>query len=119
MAVKPKGQDKVFAALNKSIQGIRGRTHTGIMRAVNKVKTDAIKKTPVDTGNLRGSFYTKPLVFKKDYPAGEIGNTAEYAVYVHENLESNHPVGEAMYLGKAIVENKNEILRLITQDLKV
>lgn len=79
---------------------------------------------PVDTGALRSSAYTAPPIRDGDHitvelgyggPAGygvpkDIGlaalaiggffrrGPAEYAIYVHENLEAHHPVGMAKFL---------------------
>lgn len=35
---------------------------------------------------------------KSDDASVTVGYTAAYAVYVHENLEAHHPVGQAKYL---------------------
>lgn len=119
MAVDKSSEQKVLENLNKFILNTKGRTQEGIMAALLHIEKAAIAKTPVDTGNLRNSFYRKNLVFKDNFPAGEIGNTAEYALYVHENLESKHPVGEAKFLEKAIVENSRVILDIIVSRIKV
>jgi hypothetical protein len=118
MAVNRASEQKVLENLNKSIFQIKGRTQAGIMAALLHIEQAAIAKTPVDTGNLRNSFYRKALTFK-DFPSGEIGNTAKYALYVHENLKSRHAVGEAKYLENAIIENSRAILDIIISRLKV
>lgn len=51
------GLDKVLSNLNKEIGKIEGRTRQGLLAAALKVKRDAIKLAPVDTGNLRNSAY--------------------------------------------------------------
>jgi len=119
MALKPKGQDQVLRNLNRAILDISGRTKAGIDDALFFIREKAISKTPWDTGNLANSFYMRDLLFKGKSPAGEIGNTAEYALPVHENLESNHPVGESKFLENAITENKNKILNIISLRMRV
>lgn len=119
MAVKVTGEKEVLANLNRAILTIEGRTAAGIMSALSFIQDKAIAKTPVDTGNLRGSFYKKRLIFRDNFPAGEIGNTAEYALVVHENLENNHPVGEAKYLENTILENIGKIKQIITSRIKL
>ncbi len=52
-----KGLDKVLSNLNKEIGKIEGRTRQGLLAAALKVKRDAIKLAPIDTGNLRNSAY--------------------------------------------------------------
>ena len=82
------------------------------------VMTDAKLLTPVDTGNLRASGHVSlPTVHVSEAtvtlgfggPAGS-GNhggqsnaeSVGYAVYVHENMEAHHPVGQAKFLEGAL-----------------
>lgn len=119
MVIDKRSEQKVLENLNKFISATRGRTQAGIMAALLLVQESAISRTPLDTGNLRGSFYKKPLVTTSDKPAGEIGNTAEYAIHVHENLDSRHPIGESKFLEKAILDNTGAILDIIVSRIKV
>ena len=55
----------------------------------------------------------------KTYNAVEVGYTAYYAIFVHENLTVHHKSGEAKFLENAIRENKDRIVELIVlQDKK-
>jgi len=38
-----------------------------------------------------------------------VGYTANYAVYVHENLEAHHPVGQAKYLEQPAREHADKL----------
>jgi len=182
-----KGLDKVLSNLNKEIRGIEGRTRQGLLAAALKVKRDAIKLAPVDTGNLRNSAYviwgggrkTRSRVrrtgsegtFKEDKskakstitgglaqrmgidhqsviaerqgvdsssPFAEIGFTAFYALYVHENLTARHTkvdlvgrgrgreklrrivqAGQAKFLEQALLQNRNVILNTIKSHAKI
>ena len=71
--------------------------------AVN-VKAGSMRKSPVDTGNLRASHQTEVAVEGNDY-TGVVFNTAEYALFVHESLSSRHIVGEAKFLENSLIEN--------------
>ena len=54
------GLDKVIAKLNTEVSKIEGRTLKGLIRAAIIVRRDMDKvspKIPVDTGNLRQSFF--------------------------------------------------------------
>ena len=55
----------------------------------------------------------------KKYPnvRGMVGYTQSYAVYVHENLESFHPNGQAKYLEHPAREMAEDILDTIAQAL--
>lgn len=41
-------------------------------------------------------------------PSVIVGYTAQYAIYVHENLEAYHPVGQAKYLEQPARELNND-----------
>lgn len=69
---------------------------------------ESMRRTPVDTGALRGSHVTERPVIDQ----GEIsvairvgGPAAPYAVIVHEDLEADHPVGQAKFLESTILES--------------
>ncbi len=49
----------------------------------------------------------------------EIGCTAFYAIFVHENLEARHVVGEAKFLENAIRQELNNWLGIIERFAKV
>jgi hypothetical protein len=117
MAVNQNSVDNVLKNLNETIREIEDKSVIGIKRALMFIEKQAVKRTPVDTGNLRNSFYKKTLKLLGGKPAGEIGNTAEYAIYVHENLESHHRVGEAKFLENAIIENSDRIVKIIAENI--
>jgi hypothetical protein len=63
--------------------------------------TEAKQETPVDTGALRAS----GTVLLPEITGDEVlvqmgfgGAAVDYAIYVHEDLEKNHPVGKAKFL---------------------
>lgn len=76
------------------------------------IVTQAQDLTPVDTGTLRASaFAAEPKregnVLRVELgfggPAAKINpktgqSSDSYALFVHENLEAHHPVGQALYL---------------------
>lgn len=76
------GLDEVLKNLNREVAGIEDRGMDGLMAAGLYVQGEAQKLAPVDTGNLRASAYTR-----KAGEAVEIGFTAAYAIFVHENLQ--------------------------------
>lgn len=112
------GEDKVIANLNKEIRAIRGRTRQGLAAAAAIVKRESQRRTPVDTGNLKASHYIAALGSAKT-PVAEIGATAYYAVYVHEQVENYHKVGQAKFLRDAIHHNKDRIVKAIARRAKV
>lgn len=119
--VQVRGAKEVLEQLNKIIRRSVTKTEVGMTKAGLFIKGQAIKKTPVDTGNLRANFYTKThssgFVNKKIIT--EVGNNTEYAAAVHENLESSHKTGEAKYLENAVTENASQILRIIANEARL
>jgi hypothetical protein len=71
-------------------------------------RTESMRRTPVDTGALRASHeVTKPKIEGRDISVSiQVGGpAAEYAVIVHEDLEADHPVGQAKFLESTIRES--------------
>lgn len=117
MAVKVEGLDEVLRNLNNQMAGIKKRSLPGLKAAGLKVQREAQKRVPVDTGNLKGSASTDTI--SKDPPAVAISFNAAYAIFVHENLEANHPVGEAKFLENAVKDLRQEIVDTVAKFAKV
>lgn len=87
-AGKVEGLDDVMRNLNHQIAQIGGDIAGGLMAAGLLVQADAQKHVPVDTGNLKASAYTrKAQSSTPKAPAVEVGFSASYAVFIHENME--------------------------------
>lgn len=69
--------------LARALGDMKKNAIKGIRLATAFVKLEAQKQVPVDEGNLKASAYTSVSVGNYG-TVGEIGFTAEYAVYVHE-----------------------------------
>lgn len=88
-------------------------------------QAEAQRRVPVHKGNLRASAYTRKA--QTNPKAVEVGFTAAYAIYVHENLEQKlkgkprpdgtgvywGPNGEPQFLTKAIQAKRDEALEAI------
>lgn len=71
--------------------------------------TEVKRRTPVDRGTLRGTVHVVgPTRIGKTIvvfiAAG--GPAAPYAVYVHEDLDAFHKVGEAKFIESVILESR-------------
>lgn len=65
----------------------------------------SIRMVPVETGQLRRTqFVTAPFDQQADSPKVICGYGTDYAVYVHEDPDAEHPVGEYKFLSKAIAQ---------------
>lgn len=91
---------------------------------------------PVDTGALRASGYVEPPVTQGRVitvtlgyggPAAQVNpksgeSTEGYAIYVHENLEAHHPVGQAKFLEQPFLAAEqgmsNRIASVMRRDLE-
>lgn len=124
------GLEDVLANLNREIDGIKGRTVAGLLAAGLLVEGESNRRVPVEYGNLRGSSYARRA--QDDPRAVEVGYTANYAVFVHENLEQKlagepRPSGLGTYwnpggpkfLERALNENRDSILAIIQRRASV
>ena len=91
------GLNEVLANLNREIGQISKRSIDGLMEAGLQVQAQSQRLVPVDTANLKGSAYTR-----KQGQGVEVGYTAAYAPFVHEDLEARHTVGQAKYLEESL-----------------
>lgn len=84
--------------------------------------TEAKRRTPFLTGALRGSGIVEPPVQSGNTLSVTIafgGPAADYAVYVHENLEAHHPVGQAKFLESTLLESAPYLMDRIGKRLDV
>lgn len=71
-------------------------------------RTESMRRTPVDEGNLRASHIVLPPEIRGGDASVTIavgGPAAPYAIHVHENLEADHPVGQAKFLESTLKES--------------
>lgn len=133
MAIKIEGMDRAMKSLNKEVKGIVGKTSAGMRAGALIVQREAQKRTPTDTGNLKGSAYTE---VRDEFGRiiAEVGFTAAYALFVHENREQKlkgqprssgsgkgtyWETGEPGFLTNALREKQNEVVRQIIARAKV
>jgi hypothetical protein len=118
IARKSINNDRAVRRFAEEVRAIRGRNIAGLAEAAALIKQESQKKTPVDHGNLKASHYIATGGTVEE-PQAQVYLTADYAVYVHENMESYHPIGEAKFLQNAVLENRADILEIIRSHLKV
>lgn len=123
MSAQLKGIEKTVHNLNKEINKIRGRNRKGLLRAaiyLRRRMDEISPMIPVDTGNLRSSWFTEPFG-SKDLPAVRLGFTAEYAWFVHENIGANfrRPGSGAKFLQARLEQDRKQTLNIIASEAKV
>jgi len=112
-----KGMDIVMNNLRREIVKIKGRNMKGLIESAIIIRRDMDKTSPlipIDTGNLRQSWFTSPLQVKGN-PGLIIGFNANYAVFVHENVGANfkRPGAGAKFFEASLKRNKMLILETI------
>ena len=86
-----KGFNKVMNNLNAEIKAIKGRSLGGLIDGAIIIRNDMDKTPPlipVDTNNLRASWYTTPLKSLRKIGL-IIGFSANYAAFVHEMVDAD------------------------------
>ena len=121
MAVVISGIDMVLANLNREVSGIKGRTRQGMHTVALTIKGAALPLTPIETGNLRGSWYSK-VKQQGDNIGVEVGygEGASYAVFVHERTELHHASPtQAKFLEEALKRKTKAILDILRKTAKI
>jgi len=91
--MKIQGLNKVLQNLAevKATKGKLGMScETGLKKAGLAIFREAQKEVPVDTGNLKGSGFTRKTKGSGFKAVISVGYTASYAIYVHEVLTNAH-----------------------------
>lgn len=99
--VKLVGLSKLLKKFQRRPEEILKLTAAAINIEAEIIMAEAKGLAPVDLGTLRASGFVKPPKFRRSkisISLGFGGPAAEYALFVHEDLTANHPVGQAKFL---------------------
>lgn len=98
-----------FRELKKALKAQGQRAEKSLAAALyaegERIMAEAKRLCPVDTGTLRSTGHVQKPVIRRgsiEVTLGFGGPAAPYAVYVHENLNVHHTVGQAKYLEKPL-----------------
>lgn len=107
MRVRFTGMQAVIANLNALAAKVPRVVEAALREEAEIEMTEAKKRTPVDLGALRssGTVTTKRVGARMTAQLAFGGAAAPYAVYVHEDLDAYHPVGEAKFLESTVKES--------------
>ena len=140
--------------LNGELDKIKGKTVKGFIEAAIIIRRESENTppiTPLDTGNLRASWFTvhtrgdgrtsasppgdvkdmsnhttvvdsaRSVLASHKEPALAFGYTANYAGYVHENMEAKfqRPGSGPKFLQQAIQSTRSKILKVVADNAKV
>lgn len=101
LSVEIKGDKEVTAKLAAYGLNAARAMANALYEEAQGLITEAKEETPVDTGALRSSGHVElPQIegTKVTVEAGFGGAAIDYAIFVHENLESFHATGNAKFL---------------------
>jgi len=129
MAAHVKGFDVVMRNLNAEIKAMKVRAMKGLIEAtiiIRRGTETQEPKIPVDTGNLRNSWFTTTNSFQGS-PYVSFGYTANYAVFVHEMVDKGgkgqidwtRKGSGPKFFSSSIVDNRDEILKAIQQNSSI
>lgn len=80
--------------------------------------TEIKRRTPVDRGPLRASVHGEGP-FREGrriwYKIVAGGPSAPYAIFVHEDLEAFHPVGQAKFIESVVLESRAYFLQRVAR----
>ena len=84
--LKITGMQSVMSKLTKATSNINSALSRGLVKGGHFLQRESQKIVPVDTGNLKGSAFTRKL----NWDHVLVGYTALYASFVHEDLTKAH-----------------------------
>lgn len=109
-SIEAKGLDKVENALKQLGPRMAKVFLTAMYEEAEIEMTEAKERTPVDTGELKRSGRVRLRGGASPWDAEVVlmfgGPLVPYAVYVHENLDAYHKVGQAKFLESVLVESR-------------
>ena len=116
-----KGTDIVLANLNREIAKIKVRSAAGLIEAAIMIRRDMEKTPPLiplDTGNLRASWFTTAYTKAKRFGL-LLGFNSNYALFVHEMVDKgkqinwSRPGSGPKFFEAALKRNHKQILKII------
>ncbi len=114
--IKITGMTQVLSNLKKATNQMAKKAERGLKRGGLFLQRESMKIVPVDLNNLRPTARTDNIGgsgFDADVVV-HYGSGADYAVYVHEDMEARHQEGKkAKYLEGPAREKKDEIFKVI------
>lgn len=115
------GFDEFVNKLRASPNRMKKAAASALFKEGERIMAKAKPLTPVLTGVLRETGHVQLPVIEGDKISdtfGFGGPAAPYAVYVHENLEAHHLVGQAKFLEQPMLELESGRMNRIAQDIK-
>lgn len=107
------GHTGLATAARAAKERLGAAVRANLFRAGLFLQRESQKIVPVDTGALRASAVTR-AEGSGDTPSVVVSYSADYAVYVHENLETRHKPGKtAKYLETPLREKRARLVQIV------
>lgn len=93
------------AKIAQALEAGKTAASAGLYAGGNVIMEEAKRRSPVDTGAMRGSGYVTLPEERGSTIVVEVGfggPAGDYAAEQHENMTYRHPVGQAKYLESAM-----------------
>lgn len=113
MSITFSGDIQLAAKLKTSAVRVDQATEELPAQLARQILRKALTITPEDTGALKES-----AGIAKVADGYEVQYLAPYALVVHEDLEAQHPVGEAQFLSKAVAAIRKEVTATFKKELQ-
>lgn len=113
------GSKEIAAALKKHQKGLTKGMEIGLFRAGTFLQRLSQKLVPVDDNVLKPSANTRwaePMMPGK--PEVVVSYSTDYAVYVHEDLNAKHKIGQAKYLETPYRVYKDVMVGIVRDAMK-
>jgi hypothetical protein len=99
-----------FAAKARRFAGnLEKQTDKALYQETQIELKEVKRRTPVEFGELRASVHVEGPTRQGNSVWTKIvagGPSAPYAIYVHEDLDAFHPVGQAKYIESVLLESQ-------------
>ena len=118
MTIKVTGINRAKGLLRLLQKESPKKLERGLLKAGKFLLKESKKVTPLDTGFLRASGKVVVNTSDKFRPELTVEYTAPYAVYVHENPDAFHPVGDYKYLERPAREYRLHMIWLVEREFK-
>jgi len=118
--MKLKGDAEMRKNLRNCAKNCPEQLRDAGMKEMEVEKKEIQARTPVRFGVLRDSIEVKAPEMKTGRVVITVGTDVEYAVFVHENLEAYHEIGEAKFIESVLDESEPHMAERIAKhiDLK-
>lgn len=128
------GVRRFITNLNKAALGISSRSQQVLVRVAEQIMEESKAQVPKDTEALLDSAYIEVTTNRRSIVQVTFGYggtqdkinpktqklASTYAIYVHERLDLNHPVGKAKFLEDPVNQYTQQLpIRLQTEFLSI